>query len=211
MKVGRLDLVRTSSSNFGDQVETWNGVDLMVNARLPHGTFLQGGVSSGKTTTDTCEVVARLDNPSQLYCHVETPFLAQWKFMGAYTLPWRIQVAAAYQSLPGPQIAANAVFTNDQVAPSLGRSLSGSSTVTVNIVTPGTLYGERLHQLDLRFAKVVTLRGRRITGVVDLYNALNSNAVQSVNTTYGTSGSSWLVPTFILSARIVKLGVQMTF
>jgi hypothetical protein len=210
-KVGRLNLARTSSSNFGDQDETWNGVDLMVNARFPNGTFLQGGVSGGKTTTDTCEVVPKLDNPSRLYCHVETPFLAQVKIMGAYMLPWRIQAAASYQSLPGPQIAANAVFTNDQVAPSLGRSLSSSSTVTVNVVTPGTLYGERLQQLDLRLAKTMTVRGWRIKGMVDLYNALNSNAVQSVNTTYGTSGASWLVPTFILSARVVKVGVQMTF
>jgi hypothetical protein len=31
------------------------------------------------------------------------------------------------------------------------------------------------------------------------------------NNTWGTNGASWQVPTFIVQARVVKFGVQMTF
>jgi hypothetical protein len=56
----------------------------------------------------------------------------------------------------------------------------------------------------------------RFQATLDLYNALNGNAilVQSNNygnTTGAATGSQWLVPAAILPARIVKFGVQMTF
>ena len=46
----------TFASNFGNQYEHWNGVDLTMNARLPQ-LLLQGGVSTGRTYEDDCEVV----------------------------------------------------------------------------------------------------------------------------------------------------------
>src|SRR5262245_14342010 len=137
-KVGQIDQVRTIATDYGDQMERWQGIDLTVNARLRNNLLLQGGVSSGKTLTDNCDVVGGIDNPSRLYCRVETPFLTQLKLLGAYTLPWQIQVAGTLQSVPGPQITANAVFTNAQIAPTLGRSLSSAATATINIVAPGT-------------------------------------------------------------------------
>lgn len=210
-QVGQVDLLRTSAAVFGEQSEHWNGVDLTVNARLPRGTLLQGGVSSGRTVSDTCDVVARVDNPSPLYCRVETPWLTQAKLAGSVTLPGGVQVAGAFQSLPGPAVAAQAVFTSAQIAPSLGRPLSSAATATVNLVAPGTMYGQRLQQLDLRVAKVLAARRTRVTLMVDVFNALNGAAVQSVNTTYGQDGAAWLTPTFVLSARLVKVGAQLTF
>jgi hypothetical protein len=210
-KVGQQDSVRTSSSPYGDQIESWNGADFTVNARLRNDLLLQGGVSTGKTLTDSCDVVGKIDNPSTLYCRVETPFLTQVKLLGAYTLPWKIQVAGTLQSVPGPQIAASAVFSSAQVAQSLGRPLSSAANVTVNVVPPGTMYGDRLYQLDVRFGKIFTLGRRRLHGMVDLYNALNADTVLTQNNTYGTNGASWQVPTFIVQARVVKFGVQMTF
>jgi hypothetical protein len=50
-------------------------VDLTVNARLPQGVILQGGISSGRTLTDACEIRQALPgtNPLNPYCRVETP------------------------------------------------------------------------------------------------------------------------------------------
>ena len=45
------------ASVYGKQLAHWDGIDLNVDARLRNGLFLQGGVSTGKTMTDNCEIV----------------------------------------------------------------------------------------------------------------------------------------------------------
>ena len=57
-KVGQVDNYFTLASNYGKQIQHWNGVDLTVNARLRRGVLLQGGVSTGRTITDNCEILA---------------------------------------------------------------------------------------------------------------------------------------------------------
>jgi hypothetical protein len=119
-----------------------------------------------------------------------------------------VQLSAAFQSSPGPQLAAYYNAATSAIAPSLGRGLSsGASTVPVNLITPGGLYGERMNQLDLRFAKLLRF-GRTKTAVsLDLYNALNSNAVLAESSAYAI----WRTPQTILIARFAKIGVQFDF
>ena len=100
-KVGQNQTITTSSSKYGDQYERWNGIDLSAQARMRGGVILQGGVSTGKTTTDNCDVAPKLDNPSQRFCHNETPYLAQYKFGGSYTLPYDVQLSGTIQSFRG--------------------------------------------------------------------------------------------------------------
>jgi hypothetical protein len=199
----------TRANNYGKQVQDWQGGDVTINARPRSGLLLQGGLSTGRTVTDECEIRPKLDNPSLLYCRVVTPLLTEFKFLGSYTIPRiDVQVSGTLQSLPGPQIAANYNAPNAVVAPTLGRNLSGNAAnVTVNLVAPGTMYGERMNQLDLRVSK--TLRaGRTSTRFnFDVYNALNSDAVLQQNNNYG----AWQRPTLILPARFVKLGVQFDY
>jgi Carboxypeptidase regulatory-like domain len=218
--IGQIDNVVTSASNYGELSDRWNGVDFTVTARLPK-VLLQGGVATGKGVTDNCSIVTRFpqvmwtapagsnttsavnsgpSTPAE-YCHVEGPYLTQAKLLGSYTLPWDVQIAATYQNIPGRQLAANAVFTSRQVEGSLGRPLAAASTVTVNVVTPGTLYEERLNQVDLRFTKVLRVGQARVQGMLDLYNALNGNPVLVQINTYGSDGRSWLNPQAILPAR----------
>lgn len=102
---------------------------------------------------------------------------------------------------------------NSAVRASLGRDLSGgAASVTVNLVAPGTMYGDRLNQLDLRFGKVVRIGQLRTVVSVDVYNALNANPVLTENAAYrDTSLGGWRIPTSILPARFVKFGVQVDF
>ena len=44
--------------------------------------------------------------------------------------------------------------------------------------------------------------------MVDVYNALNSNSVLSINTNYG---ANWLTPTEVLAGRLLKVGFQLEF
>jgi hypothetical protein len=193
-----------------------------MSARLPR-VLLQGGISTGKTMEDNCEIVAKVPEAAgaglangQRFCHTETPYLTQFKFLGSYTLPWEIQVAGTLQSVPGQVVTASATYTNAQIAPSLGRLLSSASTATVSLVEPGTLYADRMNQLDLRFTKTFQYGRGRLQGMVDLYNALNDNTVLVQSNVYGATtgantGSAWLVPQAIMPGRVVKFGVQMSF
>jgi hypothetical protein len=207
----------TFSDHYGSQIEHWNGFDVSVNARLGQGVLLQGGMSTGRTSTDNCEIVRTLPEllitataatPEQ-YCHVDTPLLTQVKGYGVYTVPRvDIQVSATFQSIPGPPVAANYNAPNSVVVPSLGRILSGNAAnVTVNIIEPGTMYGERLNQLDLRVAKIFQLRGTRAVLNLDVYNALNASTVLLENPSFG----AWRRPQTILLARFAKVGVQFDF
>ena len=92
---------------------------------------------------------------------------------------------------------------------SLGRNLSGNAAnVAVNIVAPGTLYGDRINQLDFRVAKILKFGRTRVQVGLDLYNALNSSAVQTYNQTYGPA---YLTPTLVLPARFAKVSAQIDF
>jgi hypothetical protein len=104
-----------------------------MNARV-HKLVVRGGFSTGRVVQDDCNVV--LNHPevtvtttigtaqSTTMCHVETPFLTQAEVLATYTVPViDADVAATYQSLPGPLIAANYIATTAVIAPSLGRNL----------------------------------------------------------------------------------------
>ena len=226
-KVGQIDQVRTYSDKYGDQYKHWNGIDINLNARLPNKILVQGGVSTGKTMTDNCNVVTKLDNPSTYNCHQETPFLTQTKFLAAYPLPWwDIQVSATYQRMvydPTGTFTASAlgvlgmralyVATNAVIVPSLGRSLSGgAANATIDLIEakPG-LFFDPLNQVDFRVSKTFVVKGTRIQGLFDAYNLLNANTVLTLNTSYGTDGANWLRPTAALPGRLVRFGVQIKF
>ena len=208
-KVGQVDNYLTFAENFGKQTEVWSGVDVALTSRLQRGIMLQGGLSTGRTVSDNCEVAARLDNPSQLYCRTVTDFLTQIKMLGSYTIPViRVQTSATFQSLPGPQMSANYNAPNALVAPSLGRPLSGgAANVTVNLVEPGTMYGERLNQLDFRVSRMLQLASTRTTFNLDIYNALNVDTVLVMNNNFAT----WQQPQRILNARFFKISAQFDF
>ena len=83
--------------------------------------------------------------------------------------------------------------------------------MTVNAVTPGTLYPDRTNQLDLRLSKTFTMGPRRLQALLDLYNVSNSNVALRLNGAYGSNGTGWAAPQAIVPGRLLKLGVQVRF
>jgi hypothetical protein len=204
----------TLASTLGQQIEHWNGVDLSINARLQHGVLLQGGVSTGRTSTDSCAIVAAAPETNSLgapYCHVDTNLMGQTqlKVLGTYLVPKaNINFAATFQSVPGPQISATYTALNAVIQPSLGRPLSNSKpSVNINLVPPGTLYGERANQLDMRFSRSFSFGSRRAGLNLDLYNAMNASPVIQEQSAFAT----WRVPQRIMDGRLYKLSVQVDF
>ena len=57
-KVGLVDEWATSSKNYAQQVENWQGVDVDVSARLRNGITAQGGTSTGRRLSDSCALKA---------------------------------------------------------------------------------------------------------------------------------------------------------
>jgi hypothetical protein len=214
------------ASHYGKQYERWQGLDFTTSLRFGGGAILQGGVSTGKQVTDNCEVLekvpegatpgvsltgATLNIAGPLgvpFCHQEQPWLTQMKALGTYTIPGvDVQLSGTFQASPGPQIGGTLVVPNAQVQSSLGRSLSGNAqNVTVAIVAPGSLYGDRLYQADFRVGKIFRFAGtRRATVSVDLFNAFNGNTVLQQNSTYSTSNTTlWGTPQLVQQARLLK-------
>jgi len=131
---------------------------------------------------------------------------------GSYTIP-RIDVlvSTAFRSEQGAQLAANWQVPSATAAQTLGRPLSGSAaSVTVNLVTPGTLYGDRNNLLDFRLAKVIRLKRTRTNVGIDVYNVMNADTVLTYNSTF-TPGGRWLTPTNVVTPRFFKFSAQIDF
>jgi hypothetical protein len=205
----------------GGQKEHGDYVDVTMNARLQSGVSFQVGMSTGKTMEDNCEIVAVLPElnaganlrPTQ-FCHRETPWVTQLKGFGVYTVPKiDVQISGTFRSINEASINANFTATNAYLAANsnLGRLLAGTTSATQNITVallePNTRYLDRRNELDLRVGKILKYGRNRAVVSLDLYNALNSNAVLSVNQTY----ASWLAPTSILNPRLAKFSVQYDF
>jgi hypothetical protein len=178
-----------------------------VRARLPELATTTTG-----TSAFGAGLAASAVTPTSPYCEVRFGVLTQIRGFFTYIVPRvDVQVSAAFQSKPGPMLAANYAVPNSVVAPTLGRNLSGNApNVTVNLVEPGTMYGDRINQLDLRVAKSLRYRRTRTLVAVEIYNAANSSAVLAYNSTF-VPGGTWLQPLTILTPRFVKLTAEIDF
>jgi hypothetical protein len=220
-KFGETENFNTLSDKYGKQTDHWNGFDVNLNARLQNGLMFQAGVSSGKQVEDNCEVVAKLPEllnvltptswrPAQ-FCHREEPMLTQFKGYGVYTLPKvDVQISGTFRSTPGTNSIAAFTATNAYLAANstLGRPLSGNAAnMVIRLQGDNDTYKDRRNELDLRLGKVLRFGQMRSVVSLDLYNALNSNAVITSSTSY----ASWLRPQEILNARLAKFSVAFDF
>jgi len=122
-----------------------------------------------------------------------------------------VQVSGVFQSKPGALLAANYAVPAAVIAQSLGRPPSGNVTnVTINLVAPGTMYGDRINQLDFRVAKLLRFSGKRAMVALDLYNALNGNPILTYNNSFNPGGT-WLIPRSILTGRLYRISAEFNF
>ncbi len=226
-RFGQTDNFVTFAKTYGNQTERYNGVDVTVDARLHNDFMVMGGLTTGRKSTDNCEIIKNLPEiltagvrQPREFCKLQTPFLTQIKGFTSYTIPRvKVQIAGTFQSKPtvgqnfpsiaSESLAANWVVSSAQVAPSLGRSLAGGiPAATVNIVRPGTLYGKRLNQFDIRFGRILRFERGRVNVAIDVYNVFNTSVADSYQQTFGTS---WLTPLTIIPARFARMGAQFDF
>lgn len=219
----------TLADNYGDQYQKYNGMLLNVSARLGRGVQFQGGINSGKTVQDNCEIRAQIPelttgagvspavgvgNP---YCHSDPGFITKATALGSYTLP-KIDVllSGTLRSDQGGVLGATWNAPASLVAAALGRPVAGNpATVAVSLVKPGDVWGDRVNAFDLRFAKILRFGRARYNVGIDIINVTNSDAVltynQNYNPTPATAAQRWLAPASVLTPRFVKIGAQIDF
>jgi hypothetical protein len=223
---GRVRNFTTLASKYGRQEVAFNGVDINIIARIRRDLTFQGGSNFGRTTSDNCEVREKLPEiaPLDAYCRVVSGYLPYYKGTGTYTVPGvDVQLGLTAVSRPGLQVnfagtpnggghlSANYSVSNAVAAQSLGRNLAGNAAnVTVNLLEPGTLYGDRLNEVNLRIGKIVRFGKTRANIGLDVFNLLNVAPVLSYNEAF-IPGGNWLVPVTVMKARFLKVGAQLDF
>jgi len=180
--------------------------------------LLRGGIDSGTIVTDSCFVI---DSPQVLLnCRTQPGWggRTQVKLQGSYPLPGDFVVAAIFQNIPTVPYGATYNATNREIAPVLGRNLAACGARTIDTCTafvavplfnPLENYEARRTQLDLRLTKNLRLSTRtRLQANLDLYNATNSAALLTTNSTFG---SQWRNPTAIVNGRLLQVSGRLTF
>jgi len=218
------------SDDVGRQIEHWNGVDVNLNARLQGGFFGSGGFSTGRTSTDNCEIVSKLPEvgfeslnffspfffttmPDQ-FCKRDGAIVTQAKASAGYTIPKAdVLLSGTFQSLPGVDVEAR---LSAPFLPNVGGLQSLPGIANFHIIEPGTVHGDRLNQIDIRIAKILKYKRTRTTVGFDIYNLLNTDVVTGQNNTYTPSGvvgtqATWQVPNLILQARFAKFSITTEF
>jgi hypothetical protein len=235
--VGQFNNVIKSIEDYGDYSRHSDFFDIGVTARLRNGLTLQGGTSTGRVAENTCAAVSSapefVGSPTTSsvralataaftlapYCDYQEPFRTGVKGTGSYVVPKvDVQIGATFSSLPGVQLLGNVIVPNAVVRQSLGRDLSSNlANVTVNMLQPGTVFGDRASNLDLRIAKILRFSRTRANVAFDVVNVFNSDAILTYNPLLGsisaagvyTPNATWPAPTSILQARLARISVQL--
>src|SRR5262252_4782521 len=198
------NLLVKSTKDVGDDTRVFNGVDVNFNVRNVKGFTFSGGTSTGKVVNDWCALRAAAPEDPRFtlnpYCHVESPFQTSFNGLASYIFPKiDVLISGVYRDRPvlngtpnnastdqlGGSMPANLTFTatdafGQAIAQQIGRNLTGGP-FTVNLITPGTLYGggdlygSRNRSIDLSLKKIIRLSGRRVTAGLDIYNVTNSD------------------------------------
>lgn len=220
---GLNETVITRDTNFGTIKESWQGVDVTMDLRMSNFT-VGGGLSSGTqgNMRDGCFVVdspqgswsgdTTTPQPGLYQCDIRPPWQNFWKFLGTVNLPFGIDAAATYQVIPGPQIAAYSTVRNADIGSTVrfvdpARTSFSTGSAEINLVQPGTLYNDRLHQVDIRVSKAFDIGGgARAWVTLDIANLFNENTILAYNDTFGPV---WQGPEEILLGRIFKPALRI--
>jgi hypothetical protein len=228
-KFGQTSNNITLADDIGDQYQRYNGMLFNVSARLGQGLQFQGGINMGKTVQENCDVRAQVPelttgagvspavNPGNPYCHSDPGLITKATALGSYIIPKiDVSIAGTLRSDQGGVLAANWNAPVALVSAALGRPAAVvGTTVPINLVAPGQVWGDRVNAFDLRFGKILRFGRMRYNVGVDIINVTNSDAVLSYNQSFNPAATvpaqRWLAPTSVLTPRFVKIGAQIDF
>jgi Carboxypeptidase regulatory-like domain len=199
---GLLDLL---VSNYSELDKKYDGVELKVDKRFAGGALLFGGLTVGRKFGSIRGTTDDLNDPNELINangYVDLDSTVQFKLAGTYPLPLGVQLSGTLQSSTGLPLRRTYTVTR-AVVPDLTQASIG-----IDLLPRGDMRLERLNQFDLRFEKQLTIGTTKLSGLLDMYNVLNTNVttaeVEAVGSTLGR-------PVSILDGRLIRLGGKLTF
>jgi hypothetical protein len=93
-----------------------------------------------------------------------------------------------------------------------------TATTDINVLMDNELFGERIMLFDLKLAKNIRFAGKRLTVGVDVFNVLNSDAIDDYNDNWilpenlaPGEVNPWGQPTSLVSPRFAQFSLQFDF
>jgi hypothetical protein len=123
-------------------------------------------------------------------------------------LPWSFNASFIYRNTPGAPQDATLAVTSATVRFKDPSRTTLTTAQTVNLYAPNSVFGDRFSQLDVAVSKSFDIGWGRLRAALDVYNALNSNSLQSVISAYSTR---WLRPVGFLDARLARITASINF
>jgi hypothetical protein len=204
--------------NAPDDQSIYNGLDVLVQGRLRGGSTIIASWTTEKNVSVFCSSDDNPNGPTiaDLYTgspaanggrfcdqrKFDIPWTNEFKLAGSYPLPFHVDFGAVLQSYAGSP----RVITWTPAASLFPGGRTNSETVV--LTKPGALYYPRYNQLDVNFKKNFRSGRKTYSGQIDLFNALNGDAIFTRNNSIGNSLGQ---VQSILQGRIVRLAFQMKF
>ena len=103
-------------------------------------------------------------------------------------------------------------YSSAQIEPLIGRPLANNAAqIEVPVIAPGTVFGDRINQLDFRIGKVFNLDRARFVINLDLHNALNTDAILELSQDYGADGNRFMNAEQMIQGRVTQISLQVDF
>ncbi len=127
---------------------------------------------------------------------IETSTTWNYKIVARYTMPFDVGVSTSWK-----------VQSGEQHGRTISQNFPGDATQTIRVEPVTANRFPTVSILDFRLDKSFQIRGARMTGMVDIFNAMNSNPV----TSFRLTTVNYREVLGILDPRIVRLGVRVDF
>lgn len=210
------DVVDIGTDTFPGMEARYDTIQIAADRRFAGGFFLQAsfdyqwrdefraaaGESTSPLTADPIDVGSDGHGAVWQNHSLEVDFRQQ-------TTNWNGRLLARYALDWGAAVSANLRYQSGWPwAPIQTVAVPGSGTQRVFLSDLDENRSEDTTLLDLRLEKSFAFEGAQLTAMVDIYNALNSNAVTNFNL---RTGANYYDVIAALDPRAAKVGLRLTF
>ena len=218
----------TLDTNYGGQSQTSNAIALNLSAR-PRNGLAPGRLQHERTRRRLLRIRAAMPEltvvhrpadaqPDQSVLRHNTGWITRYTALGSYTIPKiDVLVAGTLRSDQGGTARGQlgGAELGHRAVPRPAACRTTRRSATVNLITPGTLYGDRVNEIDLRARQDPPLRPhadqRRRRPLQRVQQRAGADLQPDVRAATATSAGSWLPPTSVLQSRFVKFSAQIDF